>query len=136
MKRFTLASLLVILAVLLVAVFPAAAQLGDTDVSSFTVQNVGADDASVSIVFVEEDGDQIVPTELSGGQTNPFTLGVGESFEVYVPGIPDTQLPSGRYSVVISADQQIVAIANLIGQGTINFNGRVINFFFHSSPLR
>ena len=128
MKRFSFISLFVVLAVLIVAVFPASAQLGDTDVSSFTVQNVGIDTASVTITFVEEDGTQITPTELNSGQTNPFSLAVGEFFEVYVPGIPSGQLPTGRFSVIIAADQQIVAIANLVGQGTVNFNGSYSGF--------
>lgn len=135
MKRVTLVSLLVVLAVLAVAVMPAAAQLGDTDVSSFTVQNVGTGDAQVTVTFVQEDGTQVVPTELNGGQTNPFTLAVGESFEVYVPGIPEAQLPSGRYSVVVSADQQIIAIANLVGQGTVNFNGSYSGFSGGAAPF-
>jgi len=134
MKRFTLISLFVVLAVMVVAVIPAAAQLGETDVSSFTVQNVGTAKAEmVQITFVTEAGVEITPTELNGGQPNPFSLEVGESFEVYVPGIAD--LPSDRYSVVISADQQVVAIANLVGQGKVNFNGSYSGFSGGSSPF-
>lgn len=135
MKRISLISVFIVVAVLVVAVIPAAAQLGDTDVSSFTVQNVSTSSATVTITFVDETGAQTVPTELNGGQTNPFTLAVGASFEIYVPGIPVAELPSGRYSVVISADQQIVAIANLVGQGTINFNGSYSGFSSGAAPF-
>ena len=135
MKRGRLTSILVAIAVLFVTVMPASAQLGDTDVSSFTVQNVGTGEAQVTVTFVKEDGTQVVPTELNSSQSNPFTLGVGESFEIYVPGIPDTQLPSGRYSVVVSADQQIIAIANLVGQGTVNFNGSYSGFSSGATPF-
>ena len=128
MKRVKLISLFVVLTVLALAVMPAAAQLGDTDVSSFTVQNVGTGTAQVTVTFIKEDGTQVVPTELNSGKTNPFTLAVGESFEIYMPGIPTAQLPDGRYSVVVSSDQQIIAIANLVGQGTINFNGSYSGF--------
>jgi len=127
MKRKTLFSVLLVFVAVVVLVVPASAQLGDTDVSSFTVQNVGSSTAqTVTITFVNESGAQVIPDPLNGNKSNPFSLDVGESFEVYVPGIPD--LPSGRYSVIISADQQIVAIANLIGQGTINFNGSYSGF--------
>jgi hypothetical protein len=41
---------------------------------------------------------------------------------VYVPGIPS--LPAGRYSVVLSSNEEIIAIANLIGQsGSTYYNG-------------
>lgn len=135
MKRVTLVTLFVVLAVLAISVMPAAAQLGDTDVSSFTVQNVSTSSATVTVTFIAEDGTQTVPTELNNSQTNPFTLAAGESFEIYVPGIPDTQLPSGRYSVMVSADQQIVAIANLVGQGTVNFNGSYSGFSSGAAPF-
>jgi hypothetical protein len=122
MKKLHLA-LLVILCLALVAV-PVSAQLGDVDNSSFTVQNVGDSQAAVLVTFYDEDGVAYTPDPLNASQPNPFTLDSEESFEVYVPGIPG--LADGRYSVVISSDQEIVAIANLIGQntaGTVYYNG-------------
>jgi hypothetical protein len=122
MKK-TLIALMVILALAL-TVLPASAQLGDVDNSSFTVQNTGDGEATVEVAFYEEDGTEHTPSPLNGGQPNPFTLDPGESFEVVVANIPG--LPDGRYSVVISSDQEVVAIANLIGQnsaGTIFYNG-------------
>lgn len=103
---------------------PVTAQLGDVDNSSFTVQNVGTGQATVAITFYDEAGNAITPNPLNGNKPNPFTLNAGESFEVYLPGIPG--LPNGRYSVVISSDQPVVAIANLIGQNTaatVFYNG-------------
>lgn len=120
--------LLLALLLALVTVLPASAQLGDSDVSSFTVQNIGDGEATVSITFIDENGVELTPLELNGGKPNPFTLGVGESFEIYLPGIPTSELPSGRYSVIVSANEPIAAIANLVGQGSPNFNGSYSGF--------
>ena len=120
MKR-TLIGLILAVALILAAL-PASAQLGDVDNSSFTVQNRGSEEATVLIVFYEEDGTEHVPSPLNLDQPNPFTLHPGSSFEVYVPDIPD--LDDGRYSVVISSDQDIVAVTNMIGEmGTIFYTG-------------
>jgi hypothetical protein len=90
--------------------------------SSFNVVNMGTGEAWVTVTFYEEDGTAHVPDPLNGGMTNPFTLTAGTSFEVYLPGIPS--LADGRYSVVISADQPIAAIANLVGDSDpVFFNG-------------
>lgn len=116
--------LLVFVLMLAMGSAPVAAQLGDVDNSSFTVQNVGTGPATVVVTFYDEAGNAITPNPLNGGKSNPFTLNPGESFEVYLPGIPG--LANGRYSVVISSDQPVVAIANLIGQntaGTVFYNG-------------
>jgi hypothetical protein len=110
--------------VLIVGVIPASAQLGDTDNSSFTVQNVGTGVATVQVTFYQEDGTPVQPTTLNSGKSNPFTLNPGDSFEVNLPSIPS--LANGRYSVVVSSDQPLVAIANLIGRNsasTIFYNG-------------
>jgi len=123
MKFPKLLSLFVALALVFGAVIPASAQLGATDVSSFTVQNIDTVKATVTVMFVAEDGTTRTPTTLNAGKVNPFDLQPGESWEIYLPGIPDAQLPDGRYSVVISATAQVAAIANLLGQGGLNFNG-------------
>jgi hypothetical protein len=102
----------------------AMAQLGDVDNSSFIIQNVGSGRATVAVTFYDEAGNGITPSRLNSDKPNPFTLDPGASFEVYLPGIPG--LPNGRYSVVVSSDQPVVAIANLIGQntaGTVFYNG-------------
>ncbi len=92
--------------------------------SSFTVVNLGTSDATVSVTFYAEDGtsyapDPLIPNEVS----NPFTLSPGGS-QIIVMAFSSSDLPDGRYSVVLSADQPIVAIANLSGaDGTIKYNG-------------
>jgi hypothetical protein len=126
-------SLFVILALGILLVSPASAQLGDIDNSSFTVQNIGTGTASVAITFYNEQGTEYGPTEvptLNSGKSNPFSLAPGASFEIYLPGISDSYLPAGRYSVVISSNEQIVAIANLIGDtgGTTFYNGSYSGF--------
>jgi hypothetical protein len=102
--------------------------LGTTDVASFTIQNIDSSPVTVTIDFIGEDGTTRTPTSLNSGKPNPFTLNPGESFEIYVPGIPSSQLPAGRYSVEVRATGRIVAIANLVGQGTVNFNGSYSGF--------
>lgn len=121
MNKCKVAIMLGLLAVLL-TVPNAFGQLGTTDNASFIVQNLGTGTATVSITFYDESGAASTPSALNAGQTNPFTLAAGASFEVYVPGI--LGLADGRYSVIISSDQPVVAIANLIGQaGTTFYNG-------------
>jgi hypothetical protein len=125
--KFTKAlTLFAILTLLFVAVTPVYAQLGTTDTASFTVQNIDTTDATVTISFVAESGTVTTPTTLNSSQPNPFTLTPGASFEIYTPGIPT--LASGRYSVVISSNAQVVAMANLVGQGITNFNGSYSGF--------
>jgi len=128
MKKFRLITLMAIVVMLFALVGSASAQLGDTDVSSFTVQNIDSVTASVTITFVSESGVETTPNPLNSGKANPFNLAPGESFEVYVPGIPSSQLPNGRYSVVIASTAQVVGIANLVGQGSVNFNGSYSGF--------
>lgn len=123
MKKCKVAMSLALLAVLLI-VPNAFGQLGTTDNSSFIVQNLGTSTATVSITFYDESGASSTPSPLNAGKSNPFSLAAGESFEVYVPGIPG--LADGRYSVVISSNVEgVVAIANLIGDesGTTFYNG-------------
>lgn len=127
--KFTKAlTLFAVLALLFVAVTPVYAQLGTTDISSFTVQNIDTTSATVTIRFVDEAGAITTPATLNSGKANPFTLAPGESFEIYLPGIPTSELASGRYSVMIESTAQVVAIANLVGQGSIYFNGSYSGF--------
>jgi hypothetical protein len=121
-------TLFIVVAMLFVLVVPASAQLGQTDISSFTVQNVDTTDATVTVTFYDESGVAHTPTVLNSSKPNPFTLTPGESFEIYVPGIPADQLIDGRYSVVISSSAKVVAIANLVGQGNVYFNGSYSGF--------
>lgn len=127
--KFTKAlTLFAVLVLVFVAVTPVYAQLGTTDIASFTVQNIDTTSATVTIRFVAENGTVTTPTTLNSSKANPFTLAPGESFEVYLPGIPTSELPSGRYSAVIESTAQVAAIANLVGEGSINFNGSYSGF--------
>jgi hypothetical protein len=126
MKRKTLFSVLIVLVAVAVLAVPAFAQLGDTDVSSFTVQNVSGGSAEVTITFIAEDGTQSTPADLGSGVTNPFTLADGASQQVYVPNVPG--LASGRYAVMISSNAQVVAQAGVAGTGTTRFSGSYVGF--------
>lgn len=126
MKKINLVSLFLLITLLIVFVNPVNAQLGTTDKSSFAVQNISDSTATVTVTFISTNGTEITPTVLNNGKSNPFQLLAGASWEVYVPGIPD--LVSGQYSVKISSTQKIVAIANLVGEGSKNFNGSYSGF--------
>jgi hypothetical protein len=126
MKRKTLFSLIIVLVALAIFAVPAFAQLGDTDVSSFTVQNVSGGSAEVTITFIAEDGTMSTPADLGVGITNPFTLADGASQQVYVPNVPG--LASGRYAVMISSNAQVVAQAGVAGTGTTRFSGSYVGF--------
>jgi hypothetical protein len=123
MRKARIVTIVIVMVLLFAVMTPASAQLGDTDVSSFTIQNVDTVQATVTVTFIDGAGVSRTPNPLSGGKANPFTLNPGESFEIYVPGIPSAQLPTGKYSVVIASSARVAAIANLLGQGTRNFNG-------------
>lgn len=128
MKTIKFLILAVLLSLIAATAQPVNAQLGITDVASFTIQNIDTSPVSVTIIFVEEGGTTRTPTTLNSGKSNPFTLNPGESFEIYVPGIPSSQLPAGRYSVEVQSTGRVVAIANLVGQGAVNFNGSYSGF--------
>lgn len=126
-KFLVLAMLLVLVAVPMVG-----AQGGGSWDSSFTVINLGTGEATVTVTFYTEAGVAVTPTDLGGGTANPFALAAGSSKEILVFQIPEAQLAAGRYSVVISADQPVAAIANLTntiqaGQAP-SFNGSYSGF--------
>ncbi len=126
MKKIRILILFMVIALITGLTMPVYAQLGTTDVSSFTIQNVDSSEASVTVVFIADTGTRTTPTTLNSNKPNPFTLQPNESFEVYVPGIPG--LNSGRYSVEIDSTAKVVAIANISGSGNANFNGSYSGF--------
>ena len=65
MKKFHIITLIAVLAMLFALVGTASAQLGDTDISSFTVQNIDTTSASVTITFVDEAGNAVSYTHLT-----------------------------------------------------------------------
>jgi len=120
-KVFALAVLMVLVAV------PFASAQTITWNSSFTVVNLGTADATVTATFYDETGADFTPNPLVPGTVpinNPFTLVPGGSQAIVMAYVNST-LPNGRYSVVLSADQPIVAIANLAGfqDPSVNYNG-------------
>jgi len=122
-------SIVFIFTLLFVLTIPANAQLGDTDTSSFAVQNVsGNDGVSVTIKFIAENGTEYSPTDLGGGLSNPFTLDDGESKLINVEDIPSAQLPSARYSLVVSSTDKVVVVASVAGDGTKRFTGSYSGF--------
>jgi len=126
MKRIKLLVYFLLLTLIVVSFTPVNAQLGATDKASFTVQNISDSTATVTVSFITTTGTVITPPVLNSGKSNPFDLAAGTSWEVYVPGIPS--LANGQYSVMISSTQKVVAIANLVGEGTKNFNGSYSGF--------
>ena len=77
----------------------------------------------------------MLSTHRSTAFPNPFTLLPNQSREIYVPNVPAAQLPTGRYSVVISSTEKIVAIASVAGTGTRRFSGSYSGFESGASPV-
>lgn len=123
MKALKILALAVLMVVMVV---PFAGAQTITWNSSFTVVNLGTADATVDVTFYDEAGASYHPEPLVPGTpplNNPFVLAPGGS-QIVVMMFANSTLPDGRYSVVLSADQPIVAIANLAGaDGLINYNG-------------
>jgi hypothetical protein len=126
MKNVKYLVTLITLIVLLVAVVPVGAQLGTTDTSSFTIQNVSGGSATITVDFYNEAGTKFTPTSLGGTITNPFDLANGASQQIVTSNIPLAQLPSGRYSVVITSTAQVIAQVGLSGSGASHFAGAYI----------
>jgi len=127
------------LIMIFVLAVPVSAQLGDTDVSSITIQNVSSVNATVTVTFVSESGFVYTPTQLDNltptAFPNPFTLVPNQSRQIYVPNVPAAQLPTGRYSVVISSTEQVVAVAGVAGMGTRRFSGSYSGFSAGASQV-
>jgi hypothetical protein len=115
----------VVLMALVLAV-PAYAQLGDTDNSSFVIQNLGTADASVTVTFYSDTGVATVPNPILPGPggvcgdandiANPFTLAPQAKQEINVSFV--CGLADGRYSVVVESTEPTAVIANLIGESS------------------
>jgi hypothetical protein len=105
-------------------IMPVFAKLGQImDVTTFTVQNVSSNTASITVNFVNESGTSYTPSMLDKGRTNPFDLDAGNTAEINPLGIPVTMLPSGTYAVNMTSSQQIISYATVTGQGLPSFNG-------------
>jgi len=93
--------------------------------SSFTVVSLSTvEEAHVTVIFYDETGSPVAPNPLVPGDPpipNPFTLAPGASRIIVMQYV---DLPDGRYSVIVSADQPIVTIANLLGsESPYSYNG-------------
>lgn len=133
MKKSKMMTLLIVMILLLVWVVPASAQdLGDSDKSSFMVQNISASAVTVTVQFFNSTGTAFTPTCLDGSgpctNPNPFSLAVGASKQITVGDIPSAQLPTGKYSVVISSTGQVAAVASIQSSGTKQFFGAYSSF--------
>jgi hypothetical protein len=120
-------ALLVMLA--LVVAVPAYAQLGDTDNSSFTIQNLGQNQATVTVTFYDESGNPSTPDPILTGTSNPFTLAPGAGKLIVMPAV--LGLADGRYSVVIESTEPIGVVTNLKGEsagGAPFYNGSYSGF--------
>jgi hypothetical protein len=129
------------LMMIMVLALPAYAQLGDTDNSSFVIQNLGTNAATVTVIFYEEadmGGDPHQPDPLLPGPDgtcgtaddilNPFSVAPAAKQEVYMPAV--CGLADGRYSVVIESTEPVAVIANLLGNtaNTTYYNGSYSGF--------
>jgi hypothetical protein len=128
MKPLKFMTVLLMLGLVFVLASPASAQLGDTDVSTFTIQNVSGGQAEVVVTFVGEDGTTYEPVNLGSGITNPFNLQDGEAKQINPANISTADLPSGRYSVVISSNAAVVAQAGVAGAGSLRLSGAYTGF--------
>jgi len=72
----------------------------------FIIQNMGTGTASITAEFYSLETGSLVHTE--SGSAAP-----GDNFTVRPHLIPDTDLPAGQYSVVVSANEPVASIANV-----------------------
>lgn len=129
MKLFKSLVFLIVLALVVAPFVPAYAQLGDTDTSTIKIQNVSGGSVQVTVDFINEAGVTTRPAFLNSANTitNPFTLAAdGQSILIDVSDVPG--LASGRYSVLISSTGKVVAMANVIGEGTRRYHGAYSSF--------
>lgn len=135
-KIFRSISLILALGMLFALVIPASAQLGDNDQSTFYVQNVsGNDGVSVTVKFVNESGTEYTPSDLGGGLPNPFPLDKDEMEIIVVADIPIAELPTGKYSVVISSTDKVAAVARVSSTGAKRFDGSYSGFTSGSNSV-
>jgi hypothetical protein len=79
-----------------------------TFVASLTLQNPTSTTATVQLQFRRADGS-------AAGGAQQLQLAAGRSQLLYLPAMTD--LPTGTYAAVVSSDQPIQAVANLLATG-------------------
>lgn len=100
--------LVVILAVMVLLALPftvASAQFANPWVTSYMLQNLGTGKATVVISYFDQSGNQVQ------GADKALTIDQNSSATV-VQYTDDPNLPPGRYSAVVSSDQEIAAVVN------------------------
>ncbi len=85
----------------------------DTWSSALVVENLGTNDAVVTITFYDPSGIPHTPVDLGQGRLNPFSLNPGESAEISTTLV--ATLPAGAYAAIVASDQPIVGINTLEG---------------------
>ena len=117
MRRTHALAIIVSLVVALAIIVPGLAQSTTKSLSTnFTLVNLGSDVANGVIEYLQTDG------SVWGGGTEPFTItdpGGQAIFRQYAgPGDPgNPNLTDGAGSVIISADQPVGAVAQILARG-------------------
>jgi len=94
-----------------------------TWISSIQVQNLGADDAHVTIDFYKPDGSS-GGTGLGNTDADRITISAGSSELFYLPGYSNTKIAAGfKGAAIVSADQPVAAIVNQVTTTTPAYNG-------------
>jgi hypothetical protein len=120
MKRMKILVAMMLVAAFLLPTMVSAQGSGITWNSGFQVQNLENAEASINIMYYNQDGTEAISGGVNdtipamGSKTYyPIHAGVGETF---------------NGSVVISSDKQVVAIANLLASGTLSAGSATNSF--------
>lgn len=106
-----------LLAMMAMAVPGANAQLGVTWTTGFQVQNLSASTANISITFYQQNGTALTPFSDTVAANSSKTYSV-------LNGTAGPSVPAGfNGSAVISSDQPVAAILNILGSGPGSFGG-------------
>jgi hypothetical protein len=104
MKKFLVPFLVLALLAVSVAVSADTPAPGGPFNTAFRVQNLGAEDATCTFAFYDDNG----TAQYQSGTLDPIPP--GDSMYVYVP--TDTDVDPGMYSGVVSCSQEVAAVAN------------------------
>jgi hypothetical protein len=106
-----------LLALMAMAVPGASAQMGITWSTGFQVQNLSASTANISITFYQQSGTALTPFSDTVAANGSKTYSV-------LNGTAGPSVPAGfNGSAVISADQPVAAILNILGSGPGAYGG-------------
>jgi len=75
--------------------------------SGIKIQNLGSGEATLMVAFYDPNGEE------AGAWSPPDAIPVGGSVEVYLPNLPESQLPQGQYSMIVYSSQEVgVVVTN------------------------